>query len=68
MGERLTEPRCNAHDNTMAKRSRSRCDHSLTSTRSDLPHKLRTDDTYKGYLIEKDSLVMVNIWYEVPPT
>ncbi|KAI0659510.1 cytochrome P450 [Cubamyces menziesii] len=27
-----------------------------------IPHKLSTDDVYDGYLLEKDSFVMVNIW------
>ena len=26
------------------------------------PHKLREDDVYKGYHLEKDSLVIANIW------
>ena len=29
----------------------------------DLPRKLREDDVYNGYHLEKDSLVIVNIWY-----
>ena len=33
----------------------------------DLPHKLREDDVYGGYHLEKDSLVMVNIWYVLSP-
>ena len=33
----------------------------------DLPHKLREDDVYGGYHLEKDSLVMVNIWCVLSP-
>ena len=29
----------------------------------DFPRKLREDDVYNGYHLEKDSLVIVNIWY-----
>ena len=29
---------------------------------ADIPHKLQEDDNYKGYHLEKDSLVIVNIW------
>ena len=34
----------------------------------DLPHKLREDDVYRGYHLEKDSLVMVNIWCVLSPS
>ena len=33
----------------------------------DLPHKLREDDVYAGFHLEKDSLVMVNIWCVLSP-
>ena len=29
---------------------------------ADLPRKLREDDVYNGYHLQKDSLVIVNIW------
>ena len=28
----------------------------------DVPHKLREDDVYDGYHLEKDSTVIVNNW------
>ena len=37
----------------------------------DLPHKLRNDDVYNGYLLDKDSLVVVNnmsvLSFRLPP-
>jgi hypothetical protein len=43
--------------------SSSTKDARLTLDYSGLPHRLMQDDTYEGYFLPKDSIVIANIWY-----
>jgi hypothetical protein len=42
--------------------------HSCSLSLEGVPHYIKTDDIFNGYLIPAGSIVMSNIWYTCPLT